>query len=213
MPVQTTAGSATLTQLIPIQELTPGAIGVIRNNVIEKVLVQAVSELSLTRDKLIVRDLRPVEDLQMYSAGASAATIEDWVYTSTTGLTAGGWTSLTGSQINKTQRYMAIFGYRDLRQGLGPHATSTIQLAPTYQSPKMALIKINVGGADKVIWDTGCTIAYRNNPVAISPSAVIIPPNISYQIYVEFTTAAPITQHRFQLLGVVIEPRGKIISP
>jgi hypothetical protein len=77
----------------------------------------------------------------------------------------------------------------------------------------VSLIKINVGGSDKVIWDITCIEAYPNDMVGFAPSAVIIPQNASYNIYYYFKTTIAGIRASLQLIGVVCEPRGKVISP
>ena len=205
------AVGTSFTHLVPMQEMAPGSVGVIRNQVISGLVAQASRELSLPETSLVVRDVRPVLDLTMYSGGTTAATIEDWIYTATSGT---GFISVTGAQTMADQRYVALFGVRDLRLGIGIHATSTLLGSSlTVYTSYLSLIKINVGGADKAIWDTKCVQPYKNNLVALTPSAVVIPQNSSFNIsyYKTVTTAGLVML--IQLIGVVVEPRGKIISP
>ena len=217
------------TQLIPIKEMTPGAIGAIRNAVIEALVAQASRELSLPQDRLIVRDVRPFNDLQMYSGGTTASTTDTWAFDTTTSV-AAAFTSVTGSKAMGDQRYVALFGVRDLRYAQGLHTTAMgTNPSAVYGAAGVAMaavwpqnvnqIKINVGGADKVIWDITAMYAYPQDVVAFSPSAVIIPQNASFQIYYQLrghivnTTPAPGQSVRLQLVGIVVEPRGKVISP
>ena len=212
-----------LTHLIPVQELTPGAVGAIRNEVIAALVRQASEELTLSPDKLVVRDIRPFSDLQMYAAGITAATVDEWQYDATT-TTASAFTTVTGSKTMADQRYVALFGVRDLRLGIGVHSTAMGLLDSTAAGPVallktqmpgqiVSLIKINVGGADKVIWDMTSIQAYPSNLVGFSPSAVIIPQNASFNIYYYFKTTVAGIRAWLQLIGVVVEPRGKVISP
>ena len=64
-----------LTHLIPLEEMTPGQVGAIRNQVITQLVRQVSSELNMPPEKLVVRDVRPFRDLAMYAAGTTAATI------------------------------------------------------------------------------------------------------------------------------------------
>jgi len=202
---------AAKSNLIPIQELTPGAIAAIRNQIINKVVDQACKAMNMSPDNLVVRDINPVVDLQMYSAGTTAATIEEWVYTATTGT---GYVSFTGAQTMADQRFMAIWGIRDMRFGLGPHATASAGVTGRTFSPLIySLMKINVGGADKIIWDLTCMVPYTDNLVALSTTGIIIPQNIAYNLSLYKTEALTDIPYRFQPIGCVVEPRGKRVSP
>ena len=86
----------------------------------------------------------------------------------------------------------------------------------------ISLVRINVGGSDKVLWDISGIYSSMEHRSGFSPSAVIIPQNSSYVIsYYRMGTfeagvyAAPVTDEIawLQLVGVVVEPRGKVISP
>jgi hypothetical protein len=211
------------THLIPIQEITPGGVGVIRNQVIDAVVAQASKELSLPADKLVVRDVRPFNDLGYYSAGTTINTLDDWVYDAST-TTANAYTTVTGARTMGDQKYVAIFGVRDIRASWGLHSTSfssgatqsVFGGAAAFRDMIPALVnfvKINVGGADKCIWDLESMYGYSDNFVGFSPSAVIIPQNDSFNIsYYMKTTVAGI-RITLQLIGVCVEPRGKLVSP
>lgn len=197
------------TQLIPLQELTPGAVGAIRNQVIKSLVAQASRELSLPPSALVVRDLRWVGDLAAYGSAAAAATVGDWTNACTA---SSGYTTIaTGTMAD--QRYVGMFGIRDLRLGWNTHTTASAPLTTPYLFTNYAsLVKFNIGGADKVIWDTKSLMSYPDNPVAFSPSAVVIPQNIIYTIsYYKVVTSCG--TYRIQLVGVAVEPRGKVISP
>ena len=205
------------TQLIPIQELTPGAVGVIRNQVINSVVALACKEMNMTPDKLVVRDVRPTGDLAMYSAATTAATAEDWLF-EPTGHAVATWHAACGANTMADQRYVAIFGVRNLGVATGIHAT--LDSVSTWTGVQnfmifnpVASVKINVGGSDKVIWDFRSLSGYVSPQVAFSPSAIIIPQNSSFRIYYLFATASPGVRARVQLIGVAVEPRGKVISP
>ena len=210
-----------LTQLIPAEELAPGAISAIRNDVINALVALAARELGLPPEKLVVRDVRPFSDLQLYSTGAVDSTSDRWGYAATG--TTIGFVAINGTKTMGDQRYVALFGVRD-RGAAGNVASgsATLAVVKTANKPAVSLIKINVGGADKVIWDLTGMYAYTSKMAAFAPSAVIIPQNstfvISYyrQGSLEVgTTTGPVTDEIswLQLVGVVVEPRGKVISP
>lgn len=223
----------TTTQLVPIKELTPGAVGAIRNQVIEALVAQASRELNLPPTKLVVRDVRPFNDLQMYSGGTTNSTVDTWAFDTTT-VTAGTYTTVTGTKQMGDQRYVALFGVRDIRGAQGLHTTA-MGTAPTgvYGSTGTGVsggfsgawpqtvnhVKVNVGGADKVIWDITGLYAYYDSMVGITPSAVVIPQNASFNIYYALrahrtnSALTPGMSVRIQLVGVTVEPRGKVISP
>ena len=50
-------------QLIPVQELAAGQIGVIRNQVVNFLVSKASTELKMSPEQLVVRDIRPYSDL------------------------------------------------------------------------------------------------------------------------------------------------------
>jgi len=209
-----------LTQLIPIRELTPGAVGAIRNSVIKSVVERAAREMNMPESKLVVRDIRPWADLQMCAQTVGTAkTVETWTYAVTSA--AVGYESIlsgsAGTAANSAdQRYMALFGIRDLRAGMGTHVTATVSY-PEYTSsaifpPICSLLRISVGGANKVIWDTRSLAGYKDALVAFAPSAVVIPQNTSYQIEI-YKNRATGGNVNIQLIGVVVEPRGKLVAP
>jgi len=207
------------TILIPQEELTPGAVGAIRNQVIESVVAKAASELRMSPDQLVVRDVRPATDLAMYSGGTTTSTVDIWEFTAT-GATAGYSNVSTAAQMGD-QRWVAFFGVRDLRKVRGIHATTIAILdvtglgeaARAPYSQAVSLIRFNVGGGDRAIWDITGIQAYAA-PVGFTPAAVIIPQNTSYQIAYSTTKAGQFNAGIFlQLIGVVVEPRGRTISP
>lgn len=202
-----------LTQLIPIAELAPGAVGAIRNEVINSLLEQVSRELSLPKSKLVVRDLRPVEDLTLYSTATTATTINDWIFT-TAASTVTGYVNIASTTM-ADQRYVAIFGVRDLRNvydGKSLVAVATVAYGRSL-AQVVSLIKITVGGADKAIWDITKLQAYPNQAVGISPGAVIIPQNASYAIAFYKANGISGAIANVMLEGVVVEPRGKVTSP
>lgn len=200
------------TQLIPLAELSPGAVGAIRNKVIEQVVAEAARLTNLDKSQMVVRDVRPVLDLGLYSGGTTDATVEDWVYTATSGVS--GFTSVSGPNVMADQRFVAIYGVRDLRKGLGVHATATAPTTEVFLGPTVSFIRITVGGSEKTYWDSSVVQAYDEYSVAFSPTAVIIPQNASFNIHYYFTPSTLADAiARLQLIGVTVEPRGKLISP
>jgi len=215
---------ATLATLIPIQELTPGMVGKIRNDVIQGVVALASKELSIPPTNLVVRDVRPFNDLGMYAGGTTAAAIDEWLYDATT-TTANAFTSVSGAKTMGDQKFVALFGIRDLRRGVGVHSTgmgadweSTAAASDAWHPYPLAgavvsLVKINVGGADKVIWDLTSMEAYQDMNVGFTQAPVLIPQNVSYNLYYYFKTTAAGLRAWLQFIGVVVEPRGLTISP
>ena len=202
---------AALTQLIPISELAPGAAGAIRNQVISALLALASKELTMPEEKLVVRDLRPVEDLALYSTGTTVSTINDWLFT-TAATTVTGFVAINNvATAMADQRYVAIYGVKDLRMAYGTKQAAAATIVAGCQA--VSLIKINVGGGDKAIWDLSKLQAYPEQIVGITPGGVIIPQNASYTIslYKSQGTASMVTA--IVLEGVVVEPRGKTTSP
>ncbi len=207
---------ASLINLIPLAELTPGQVGAIRNEVIDNLVKQASQELRLSPDSLVVRDVCPVRDLAMYSVLTTAATTEDWVFNAST--TAAAFVSVTGTNAMADQRYVALYGVRDLRTGLmatgAGGASATLACALGIAAACVSLIKINIGGSDKVIWDIKAMEAYPRWAAAFAPTAVVIPQNASFNIsYYKMDSAAGQKPIFLQLVGVTVEPRGKVISP
>ena len=197
--------------LIPKAELPEGAIAFMRNSVIATVKKLASTELKLSEDQLVARDLRPVEDLAMYSTGTTAATVNNWIFT-TAGDATTGFVTVTGSATMAVERFVAIYGVKDLRCVYGVKAVT----GPTYRwtiPHCISQIKIDVGGGTKAIWDLIKMQCSPDEPVGVSPAAVLIPQNTIYNIwyYKHLATASVISN--LVLEGVVVEPRGKTISP
>ena len=180
---------ATETQLIPIQELGKGQAASIRNGAIAAVVQKASVELKISPDKLIVRGIRPKEDLDYTLAtwyeksGASTAVYE----TMSTG---------AGTATKDKDRYIGIYGVQD--------ESSEINC------PK---IRLKVGNSIKAIWMLQDLYSENGEGprIGFSPSVVIIPPNVPYTIerYVE-NAASPA---RIVLKGFVVERFGKTLSP
>ena len=101
----------------------------------------------------------------------------------------------------------------DFESTAGISGSATASAVPAKVGAMVSLIKIQVGGADKVIWDLGSMEAYIDMNVAFTQAPVLIPQNVSYNIYYYFKTTAPGIKAWLQLIGVVVEPRGLTISP
>jgi len=210
-----------LTQLIPIQEMAPGAVTAIRNQVINALVAQASRELNMPASQLVVRDVRPLGDLSLYSTGTTTSTSERWGYVAT-GTTTGYVAINAATNTMGDQRYVAVFGIRDKYSGAVSGSATTATQAGYPSKDVVSLVKINVGGGDKAIWDLSGMYAYTEARVAFTPGAVVIPQNASFQIsyYREGSLevgvpTAPVTDEKswLQLVGIVVEPRGKVISP
>ena len=117
-------------------------------------------------------------------------TYEDW--RETTGATADAYETMSTGTL-ADQRWIVIFGVKD-----------------DVDNRSCTAIKINVGGADMAIW-TLQQLGEEDNMVGISPGGVVIPPNAPYTIS-RFVRSASSTSN-LVLKGVVIEPRGKVVSP
>jgi len=215
---QTMSSLPAYTQLIPLAELLPADVVRLRNAIIDAVVRQASNALNKPLDDLIVRDVQAYTDLSMEYGTASAGTAENWErdFTGTT----VGWVQVNNSAaVVGNDRYIGIFGIRDTRFGFGAtqqDATDVTVFNPP-QCP-VSLVRINSGGAIKCIWDVSCLSAYPNQPVALSPAAVILTPRstlaISYyqKNFNSDTTAKSIPSY-LQLVGITVEPRGRVISP
>lgn len=170
------------TQLIPASELAAGQAAFIRNEVIKKVVAMAVAKLNQLDSDIVVRDIRPKADLDY--------TYEDWG--ESTGSTANDYETMSTGTMGD-QRWMAIYGVK-----VDPDSLSC------------SMLKFNVGGGDKVIWQLQ-SLGARDDYVGLTPFGIIIPPNTPYTIsrYVRSVSAIA----NIMLKGVVIEPRGKVVSP
>ena len=205
MVVNTIQEEAINTLLIPIEELPPGSLGAIRRQVTENLIQMVATQLKVSPDTLVARDIQPQVDLDWNSntdfAGAEVTT-EIW--NTTTHATYTGFQKMIKTTTNTMgdQRWVAIYGIRDWR----PCFAATV-------TPAISLLKVIVGNSVKAIWDTTKLATYRMNPVGISPSVVIIPQNTQYQFEGYIIDAAGGTAVWIGLEGVVVEPRGKVISP
>jgi len=201
----------TSTLLIPVCEMPPGSISQIRNQVKDQLLAIAQPELKIATKDLIIRDLRWVEDLQAYSVGTTAATINDWTFT-TAGTATTGFITITGDKQMGNQRFVALYGVRDLRLTYGTQQAAATVLAAIPQA--VSLVKIDVGGGTRAQWDLSKVEGTLVGELAgVSPSAVIIPQNVLFNIYFYKSLGVASVIARVVLMGMVVEPRGLVISP
>jgi len=107
-----------------------------------------------------------------------------------TGATTGAYESMSTGTL-ADQRYVAFFGVQD---------DSPVRTC--------SLLKFNIGGGDRAIWNLQNLGKER---VGYSPSAIVIPPNGPYTIS-RYVTVANLGAY-ITLKGVVVEPRGKVVSP
>lgn len=185
-----------LTQLIPFQELSSGQIGAIRNQVTKGLLALAAAQLKMPVDNLVVRDIRPQADLD-WGSTANFGSVSTDIWTTTTATT--GYVAALSTTTMADQRFVAIYGLRDARYN-----------AATIREQTTTLWKFDVGHSVKAIWDISKCYAYKTMVVGISPSAVVIPQNAYFQIY-GYEIASALTY--VSLEGIVVEPRGRVVSP
>ena len=193
---------AALVQLTPVQEMAPGAVAAIRNQVIKALQDKASSEMSLRPEDLVVRDIRPIDDLSWCATAGTEATENDWKFT---GSAANTWDNITvANESMADERYIAVYGLRDMWYRSNFTGT-TVGPVPT-----IGLVRISVGGADKVIWDISPAECYAPHVAGVCSSAIIIPQNVTYQfaVYSNNTNAMYMA-----LMGFVCEPKGKVIMP
>jgi len=192
------------TYLMPVAELTPGSVSAIRNSARDYLISEASDRLSMPASQLVVRDIRAVDDLVMCSASSTAATLDDWCYTTGAAHTWEYWSD--EAQTMGDQRFVMIYGVRDLSMRNQAWGVTPVVM-------EIALVKIDVGNATKAIWDIACLGAYSLSgpPAAVTNNPILIPQNVAYQLEV-FSNAGSVVQY-LQLVGLVCEPRGKVISP
>ena len=171
------------TQLIPSSELSAGQAAAIRNEVINKLVQLAVSQLNVTADKLVVRDIRPATDLDFGT--------EDWY--ETTGTTTGAFETMTTGTMGD-ERFVGIYGVKDDPDAFG----------------SVSQIRFNIGGGDRAFW-TLQSLNEEDGFVGLSPAGVLISQNTPYTI-ARYVVRASRAAH-LVLKGVVVEPRGRTVSP
>ena len=181
--------SATLSQLIPFSELSPGQAGTIRNELIRKIVSEAVARLRLPEERLIVRDIRAKDDIVIYSKGADA-NVEDWG--AVTGTTADAYETMATGTVDD-QTWIGLYGVK-----------------ADAEANACSAIKFNVGGADRMIWQLQA-LSEEDGFVGFCPSGLIIPQNTIYTIsrFVRDISSPA----KLVLKGIVVEPRGKVVSP
>jgi len=196
-------------QLIPIQELSAGQVGAIRNQVEKALKAKASMELKMSPDLLVVRDIRPYDDLKWATdnnatdgLAGTALAVNRWDFTTDASVVTWASCIVSASRVMGDQRFVAIYGLRDSRMS-----------EPTPPAMQCTLWKIVVGNSDKVIWDMSKCYAYKTHAVGICPSAVIIPQNTQFDIYGYLPTSAGAAVSFVSLEGLLVEPRGKVISP
>ena len=199
------------TQLVPMQELSQGAISAERSRVIRDLLARASRELKMAEDKLVVRDIRPYSDLYWATDDnvtdglvETALTADKWEFTTDSSLYAKFLSAIVSTHRTMAdQRYVAIYGLRDSRVA---YATIVDILC--------TLWRFQVGHSYKAIWDPSKCYAYRTNVAGFCPTEIVIPQNTQYNIfgYLPTTTERSKVSH-VSFEGVVIEPVGKVISP
>ena len=195
---------ASNTLLIPIEELPPGSLGAIRRQVTDNLIQMVSTQLKVGPETLVARDIRPYTDLAWGTNTdftGSAISTDIWNVTQVSSAGAFFDIVVDTSTTMADRRWVAIYGIRDMRTCF---ATRIIQA--------ISLFKITVGNSTKAIWDTTKLAAYKNNPVGVSASAVIIPQNTQYQ-FSGYCIGSATTVCWVSLEGVIVEPRGKVISP
>jgi hypothetical protein len=149
---QTVIATATKCHLIPASELAPGESSTIRNSLVKKIVATAAIELKIAESSLIVRDIRPKDDLGYTYQTSSVVT----------GATPNDYETLI-SGVNATDRWIGIFGLK------------------TNRNPPVTALKFNVGGGDRVIWVLEC-LKPEDDMVGFSPAGVMIPPSQPFVI-------------------------------
>ena len=191
------------TLLIPIEELPPGSLGAIRRQVTENLVNIVATQLKMNPRDLVARDIRPQSDLD-WGSGTSFATgaVTTDIWNITTHGSNVGFQDIivSGSDVMGDQRWCAIYGVRDMRTCFATQVTQAI-----------TLLKITVGNSVKAIWDTTKLAAYKQNPVGICPSPIIIPQNTHFQFAGYILAVSTVCWASLE--GVIVEPRGKVISP
>jgi len=194
-----------LTNLVPVQEMSPGRVAAIKNDAIKQLLATASAQLQMSVDSLVVRDIMPQTDLDWGSDATTglanaAITTEMW-YLATDAALSGYLPLVTAdSAVMGDQKFCAIWGMRDAR---GSEATVTAQ--------STSLWKFDVGHSVKAIWDLSKCYAYPFNTQGVCEKPIIIPQNVYYQIY--GYSIATSTGSWVMLDGCIVEPRGKQVSP
>jgi len=199
------------TTLIPVAELSPGAVAKIRNDTIAVVLAKVSAEIGMPTEKLVVRDIRPFTDLG-WATGATITTAvsteNHWDFSLDDSETEGAFTVLnsTSYQTMADQRFIVIYGVKDRRMAL---ATPIVQA--------MSELRITTGGNVRAIWDLQKMQAYPSKMAAVTNSPVIIPQNTDYQFAgyngISDDGGSSDVVSYIMLEGFVVEPMGRVLSP
>ena len=203
--------NAVNTTLIPVAELSPGAVAKIRNDTIAVVLAKVSAEIGMPTEKLVVRDIRPFTDLG-WATGATITTAvsteNHWDFSLDDSETEGAFTDLnsTSYQTMADQRFIVIYGVKDRRMAL---ATPIVQA--------MSELRITTGGNVRAIWDLQKMQAYPSKMAAVTNSPVIIPQNTDYQFAgyngISDDGGSSDVVSYIMLEGFVVEPMGRVLSP
>jgi len=151
-------------------------------------VTDAVRLLNLTADRLVVRDIRAKDDITLYT-GSSAAGVEDWGCL--TGTTANAYETMATGTMGD-QRFLGIFGVK----------VSDI-LAVT-------ALKFSIGNADRAIWQLQ-QLSEEDSYIGFAPTGIIIPAATVYTISRYVRNVSNVAN--IVLKGVIVEPRGQVITP
>ena len=179
---------ATQAQLIPFSELAPGQAAKIKSDFVTNLVNRVANELTKSPADLVVRDIRVASDIALYSAGVAIA-VEDWACV--TGATANAYETMASGTMGDT-RWVGIYGVH------------------TNDGCSCTALKFNTGGGDRVIWQLQA-LREDDDYTGLSMAGVVIPQNTPYTIsrWVRVTAGSAF----IVLKGVVVEPRGLVISP
>lgn len=115
---------------------------------------------------------------------------EDWG--EKTGLTADVYETMsTGTMAD--QRWVGFFGVKT-----------------DAESQSVTALRFNIGGGERAIWQLQ-SLSEQDSYIGFCPAGIIIPPNAPYTIE-RWVLMASMPAH-IVLKGVVVEPRGKVVSP
>jgi len=144
---------ATETQLIPFAELSTGQASAIRNGSVAAVVALATKILREPANKLIVRDIRPKEDLDFTRA--------TWL--ETTGATVDVYEDMTAGTL-ADRRFIGIYGIED-----------------DTDAYNVSKLRIKIGNSIKSIWMLENLYSYNAGPrIGFTSSTIIIPMNTPY---------------------------------
>ena len=170
-------------QLVPLSEFGLGQVAVVRNKAIDAMVSDTMAKLKLQRHELVVRDIRAADDFSDY-------TYED--YGEVAGAAANVYETMTTGTMGD-QRWIGIFGVKD-----------------NSDDRVVSALKFNVGGGDRAIWQLQA-LNDEDGRVGFSPGVIIIPQNAPYTISRYILQADVGVQ--IVLKGIVVEPRGRVLSP